>query len=457
MTKNKRSRSNNSTSDTASGASGATRSGSATPTNANTASSNKHLGTEIAASMKGTNLEPLAEVVASLPKQISALIKENADLMFKRHREIKTREASLSLYDKEIVVNKSTGEKAPYRPKCCRIENPITYSRLLKEDDRLKETLAEYDDLIEAYNHQGTQLMRRVAELEYNVRVDEIRREVMETIESLAFNFTIYEVEKNKSLIPPVLTSIPIEALAMQIIDETVRELSNSQAVALFYESKAEIVEHVDVFIERHDWNEAEVVQNTTMTDNAMVIKIKNIMQDLLPRMTYKLWHDDSQTDTLRQVNSALSAWNTGKKKQQATESASMDLDDQPTLSETDMENLMNKKLEEKLKAQEKLIRKNYLADLKRIQKSTASAGTTKGESSSKPSKKSDKNSEKGSKSKSKKDHAEKKVKFQDPPEDQGKGNQRSPRGSKNSKKGRGKGSQGGSPNAGNAGKGKGK
>ena len=76
------------------------------------------------------------------------------------------------------------------------------------------------------------------------------------------------------------------------------------------------------------------------------------------------------------------------------------------------------------------------MADLKRIQKSTASAGTTKGESSSKRSKKSDKNSEKGSKNKSKKDHAEKKVKFQDPPEDEGKGNQRSATGSKNSKKG---------------------
>ena len=35
----------------------------------------------------------------------------------------------------------------------------------------------------------------------------------------------------------------------MQVINETIGEFSNSQAVALFYESKAEIVDHVDVYI----------------------------------------------------------------------------------------------------------------------------------------------------------------------------------------------------------------
>ena len=223
------------------------------------------------------------------------------------------------------------------------------------------------------------------------------------------------------------------------------------------------MIDCIDVFIERHEWDEQEVVANTTMTDNAMVIKVKEIMADLIPRMTYKLWHTDSQTDTLLQVNSALSAWNTGKKEAKATESASMDLDDQPTMSETDMDNLLEKKLNEKLKAQQKLIRKNYLADLKKSQKSTASAGTTKGESSSKSSKNSGKNSSKNSsknskktnKSTSKKDQAEKKVKFQDPPDDQSQGKQKSKGGAKNSNKGRRNGNQGGSPNAGNSGRGK--
>ena len=300
MTKNKRSRPSNPNSNSASGTSGATGSGFAAP-NAKD-QSNKHLGTDIAASTKGTPLEPLAEVVASLPKQISAIIKENANLMFTRHREIKTREASLRLYDKEIIVDKNTGEKAPYRPKCCRTTNPITYSRLLQEDDRLKETLAAYDELCEAYNNEGTQLMKKVAELEYNVRVDEIRREVMETIESLAFNFVIFEVEKNKTLIPPVLTKIPMDALAMQVIDESIRELTNSQAISLFFENKADVIDCIDVFIERYEWDAPEVVNNTTMTDNAMIIKIKAIMADLIPRMTYQLWHSDSQTDTLAKL-----------------------------------------------------------------------------------------------------------------------------------------------------------
>ena len=95
MTKNKRTRTNlppNSTENSptiAVAASGGERSGSATSVKSNS----KLTGTDIAASLKDTPLESLAKVVASLPKQISTLIKDKATLMFSLFRELKEREA----------------------------------------------------------------------------------------------------------------------------------------------------------------------------------------------------------------------------------------------------------------------------------------------------------------------------------------------------------------------------
>ena len=212
ITKNKRTRTNlppNSTENRptkAITASSSKRSGSATSSKSNLKSNLKLTGTDIAASLKDTPLESLAEVVASLPKQISTLIKDKATLMFSLFRELKEREASLNLYDKEIV-NKETGETVECRPKCCRHTNPITYSRFLKENDKLKETLAKYDQLMEDFNSEGTKLMRMVAKLKVEARTDELCKEIIETLHSLVNNFIIFEVIKNKTYIPPLTTN----------------------------------------------------------------------------------------------------------------------------------------------------------------------------------------------------------------------------------------------------------
>jgi hypothetical protein len=90
-------------------ASGGDRSGSATSLKSNS----KLTGINIATSLKGNPLESLAKVVVSLPKQISTFIKDKATLLFSLFCELKEREASLNLYDKEIV-NKETGETVEY-------------------------------------------------------------------------------------------------------------------------------------------------------------------------------------------------------------------------------------------------------------------------------------------------------------------------------------------------------
>jgi hypothetical protein len=115
MTKNKHTRTNptpklaESSPPTAVAASGGDRSGFATTLKSNS----KLTSTNIATSLKGTPLESLAEVVVSLPKQISTLIKDKSTLMVSFFRECKKREASLNLYNKEIV-NKDTGDAVEY-------------------------------------------------------------------------------------------------------------------------------------------------------------------------------------------------------------------------------------------------------------------------------------------------------------------------------------------------------
>jgi hypothetical protein len=146
------------------------------------------MGVDIATSLKGTNLEDLAEIVASLPKQIATYIKDKATLMLDLHRDLKEKEASLALFDKE-VINKATGQAVEYRPKDCRGKNPITSSRLLKEDEhfgaQLSMALEHYDQILEAYNQEATQCFRNVAKLEVNCRLNKLSRESMETLYSL--------------------------------------------------------------------------------------------------------------------------------------------------------------------------------------------------------------------------------------------------------------------------------
>jgi hypothetical protein len=103
----------------------------------------KYLGTEVAASLKGTDLELLAETIAPLPKQLATLIKDKSTLMLRLKRELREKETSLHLFEKKIK-DKKTGETVEYRPKACRKESPVTYSNLLEGDPKLEEIKTQF-------------------------------------------------------------------------------------------------------------------------------------------------------------------------------------------------------------------------------------------------------------------------------------------------------------------------
>jgi len=182
----------------------------------------------------------------------------------------------------------------------------------------------------------------------------------MEVLHSVVFNFVLFEMERAKNFLPPYHSTIPVKAMAMMIIDEYLRESSNKQAVVLHFSDKDVLMDCLQNYLSNHDWGatEAKVVRNTTMVDNAMIIKIKRTLTDLFPLMTYKLWAKDSEDDMLRQANSVLSFWNEEKELELATERTGMQLDEEPTVPESDMRSQISKMLDERQKKQEKELRK---------------------------------------------------------------------------------------------------
>ena len=388
-------------------------------------------------------MELLAETIAPLPKQLATLIKDKSTLMLRLKRELREKETSLHLFEKKIK-DKKTGETVEYRPKACRKESPVTYSNLLEGDPRLEEIKTQFKTITEAFNQEGTQLLKQVAQLEVDHRTDNLRGESMEVLHSVVFNFVLFEMERAKNFLPPYHSTIPVKAMAMMIIDEYLRESSNKQAVALHFTDKDDLMNRLQDYLSNHDWGatEAEVVRNTTMVDNAMIIKIKRTLTDLFPLMTYKLWAKDSEDDMLRQANSVLSSWNEEKELELATERTGMQLDEEPTVPESDMRSQISKMLDERQKKQEKELRKKVMADLKKYQRSqgqvTGSAtGGSSGDASTKSDKKSSQNSKK-KQSQSKNKTKEKQVRFKDPPQDSSQKNTNSDRNQGNQGKNQG-------------------
>ena len=156
------------------------------------------------------------------------------------------------------------------------------------------------------------------------------------------------------------------------VIDDVLDDFSTEQAVALYFEDLKDLVEARGHLIDREEWDEEETKKNTSSVDQDLVVAIKEIIQELFPMMTFNLWQKKSQEDMIQKMNSEQSIWNAKKEQQLANQEVSIELENETTISKTQMSNILDKMLEEKLAKKSKQIRKNDLADLKNSQKSTA-------------------------------------------------------------------------------------
>ncbi len=148
----------------------------------------------------------------------------------------------------------------------------------------------QFDDLVESFNTQGTHLMKRIAVLEVNARVDSLREMIMETLDSVANNFIIMEVVKGQYQHPKITCTTPSHVLAIMVIDDVLDDLTTEHAVALYFDDTEDLTKAKDHLITREDWNEEEITKNITMADQTLVVTTKEIVQELFPLMTFKLW-----------------------------------------------------------------------------------------------------------------------------------------------------------------------
>ena len=202
-----------------------------------------------------------------------------------------------------------------------------------------------------------------------------------------------------------------------------------------------------------------KLVNQTQAGDNALLVKVKDQLRTIHPLMTISAWASNSQDDMLRKVNSAVSVWTTEKKQTQANEEIAQAMDlDVVGNNEAALDNLLDKKLDERFAKERKALRKKYLADLKKSQRSTGrNAGSKGDDDSSDDSTKSTKSTSKKNPKKSKKSTKKKRVRFEEDTEDKqtpGKGKGNKGRG-KQRGRGQGKGNRGGSNKGGRGGSGR--
>ena len=207
----------------------------------------------------------------------------------------------------------------------------------------------QFDELIENFNTQGTHLMRRIAELEVEARIDSLRELIMETLHSVVNNFIIMEVVKGQYQQPKISYNTPSHVLAIMVIDDVLDDFSTEQAVALYFEDLKDLAEARDHLIDREEWDEEETKKNISSVDQDLVVATKEIIQELFPMMTFNLWQKKSQEDMLRKMNSEQSIWNAKKEQQLANKEVSIELKNETTVSKTQMSNILDKMLEEKL------------------------------------------------------------------------------------------------------------
>ena len=278
-------------------------SGSATPASMTIKTNKTLLGADVAAKLTGTPLEPLAPVIALLPKQLATLIEKKTNSMLSLYLKLKEREESLNLYDKKIT-NPETGETVAWHPKCCRKVNPITCSQYLKEDLKMQGIVKQFNKLIENFDTQGTHLIRQIAELEVEAQIDSLHELIMETLHSVVNNFIIMEVVNGQYQQPKVSYNTPSHVLAIMVIDDMLDDFSTEQAVALYFEDLKDLAEARDHLIDREEWDEEKTKKNISSVDQDLVVATKEIIQELFPMMTFNLWQKKSQEDMLRKMNS---------------------------------------------------------------------------------------------------------------------------------------------------------
>jgi myosin heavy subunit len=160
-------------------------------------------GKVIAEKIKDGKLSHLAEHLESLPAQVSTVIEKFATSMLDLVLDIDLKSTPLARFGS--MITKKDGEQVLYAPSCCRNDNPVTGSQLIKETDEYKTIVTDYDAILKTYREAATALLKKSAELEVSTREKLLRDKVIEAILEIALNLVVAECTRVKMAAPEAI------------------------------------------------------------------------------------------------------------------------------------------------------------------------------------------------------------------------------------------------------------
>ena len=143
--------------------------------------------------------------------------------------------------------------------------------------------------------------------------------------------------------------------------------------------------------------NLEEIEEKALETDYACITLVKTKIADLFPKMTTDLWKEHREKDLLQKINAAQAVLNHKQEQNEANEAVAMDLDTEQSVNATQLSNILEKMLDDKLKKEKSRQRKNSLADAKSQASKATKHGHGSNNNSNRGRERSNKNSQKES------------------------------------------------------------
>ena len=143
--------------------------------------------------------------------------------------------------------------------------------------------------------------------------------------------------------------------------------------------------------------NLEEIEEKALETDYACITLVKTKIADQFPKMTTDLWREHREKDLLRKINAAQAVLNHKQEQNKANEAVAMDLETEQTVNATQLSNILEKMLDDKLKKEKSRQRKNSLADAKSQASKATKHGHGSNNNSNRGRERSNKNSQKES------------------------------------------------------------
>ena len=267
-------------------------------------------GEDVAKRMMNGPFSDLSRHVASLPKQVSTAIEKNCSSMLALVNEIDTKTTALAPFGKMVTVAK-TGERVLYAPVCSReAKNPLSGSNRIKETEKYKTIVSDYDELLRDFTIKSTNLIHESAKLEVTERKRLLREEVVRAAIDLAVNLAETVTIKCKFKDPELYNTLTLtaESIGWNVAILYLNQLPESTLKLLFFESSAELSSTIQLIFDREggDVSDKDAMENAGNLDKRVQRTITPGLEELFPLMTWEAWNTIKDEQAIIAVNAHL-------------------------------------------------------------------------------------------------------------------------------------------------------